>query len=177
MDDLSVYPVSAFEVRYKTDNASLPPLSAILSQPITLGVINNEYVVPPSLERKWVQLQKKADKMPARYKPRDIPTRKVTLAELNDDAVDAFRTSAIWAINEQVKAVLNDRGVIGVYVAPDSADIDSSGADLRGDKKTLALIIYTGVVHEVRTVGSGDRVSELNRINNPMHAGSWRTRR
>lgn len=170
VDDLSVYPVSSFDVRYKTENASLPPLSAILSQPITLGVINNEYVVPPSLERKWVQLQTKADKMPARYKPRDIPTRKVMLAELNDDAVDAFRTSAIWAINEQIKAVLNDRGVIGVYVAPDSADIDSSGADLRGDKKALTLIIYTGVVHEVRTVGSGDRVSEVNRINNPMHA-------
>src|SRR4051794_21085994 len=170
VEDGPAYPVSAFDVRYKTENPSLPSVESLLAHPITLGVINNEYVVPPALERKWIQLQPKAEKLPAGYRGRDIPTRKLTIAEINDEAVDQFHTSAIWAVNEQIKAYLNDRGVIGVYVAPDAAEIDTSGADHRGDKKLLTLVVYTGVVHEVRTVGSGDRVSEANRINNPVHA-------
>lgn len=170
VEDGPAYPVSAFDVRYKMENPSLPPVESILAHPIALGVINNEYVVPPSLERKWMQLQPKAEKLPAAYKGRDIPTRKLTIAELNDDAVDQFHASAIWAVNEQIKGFLNDRGVIGVYVAPDSAEINSSNNDVRGEKKSLTLRVYTGVVHEVRTVGSGDRVSEATRINNPVHA-------
>jgi hemolysin activation/secretion protein len=140
-----------------------------MAQPIKLGVLNNAYVVPPSLERKWVQLQPGAERIPPGYRGRDIPTRTVTLAELGNDAVDQFHVSAIWAINEQLKTFLNNRGVIGVYIVQDFADIDTSGIDRRQEKKTLGLVIYTGVVRQVRTVGSGDRVSETNRINNPMH--------
>jgi hemolysin activation/secretion protein len=169
VDDGPAYPVSAFEVKYKLENPSLPDVSALMAQPIKLGVLNNAYVVPPSLERKWVQLQPGAERIPPGYRGRDIPTRTVTLAELGNDAVDQFHVSAIWAINEQLKTFLNNRGVIGVYIVQDFADIDTSGIDRRQEKKTLGLVIYTGVVRQVRTVGSGDRVSETNRINNPMH--------
>lgn len=170
VDDGPTYPVSAFEVKYKLENASLPDVATLLAQPITLGILNNEYVVPPSLEWKWVQLsQPRSERMSAAYKGRDIPTRTVTLAELNDDAVDQFHASGIWAINEQLKSFLNDRGVVGVYIVQDFADVNRSGVDRRQDKKSLGLVIYTGVVRQVRTVGSGDRVIESNRIDNPMH--------
>jgi hemolysin activation/secretion protein len=171
VEDGPAYPISAFDVRYKAENASLPPVSVITARPITLGVIDGEYVVPPALERKWVQLQGGAVKSAMAYKPRQIEARQVTLDQLNDAAVDQFHTSAIWAVNEQIKSYLNERGVIGVYVAPDPDDVDTSGKDQRpADKKSLGVVIYTGVVREVRTVASGERVPEEKRINNPVHA-------
>jgi hypothetical protein len=119
VEDGPAYPISAFDVRYKAENASLPPVSVITARPITLGVIDGEYVVPPALERKWVQLQGGAVKSATAYRPRQIESRQVTLDQLSDAAVDEFHTSAIWAVNEQIKSYLNERGVIGVYVAPD----------------------------------------------------------
>src|SRR3954468_17008560 len=40
VNDGPAFPVSRFDIRYKTDNSSLPPLNALTAFPITLGVLN-----------------------------------------------------------------------------------------------------------------------------------------
>ena len=58
---------------------------------------------------------------------------------------------------EQVVNELGQRGLIGVYVAPDPAQIDpDTGADLRGDDTRLTLVIHTGRVRSVRTFTAGE---------------------
>ena len=170
VEDGPAYRVSAFDVQYNLENKSLPKTSEITGRTFALGVIDKRYVVPPSLERKWVQLQ--LGSVPGGYQARGIEEARVTLDSLNDEAVDEFHASAIWAINEQIKSFLGERGVLGVYVAPDPSDVDLSGSDLRKekDKTALTLKVYTGVVRDVRTVASGERVSQTARINNPAHA-------
>jgi hemolysin activation/secretion protein len=58
---------------------------------------------------------------------------------------------------EQIVGELGNRGLIGVYVAPEPTQIDpDTGADLRGDSTALTLVIHTGRVRSVRTFSAGE---------------------
>lgn len=77
------------------------------------------------------------------------------------------------AINDIAKAIvaeLNRRGIVGVLVAPDPAQIDpASGVDLREAGGALRLVIYVGVVTEIRSVGTGERFDEERVVNHSAH--------
>jgi hemolysin activation/secretion protein len=168
----NVYPISRFEIEYNRTHPKLPAVEEIMSQPFELGVMDDAYVVPTSLVRQWVKLQMEAEgkPMPEDYQPPQIPTRRITLNQLNDEQVDKFHFSAIWAIYDQIRAYLNKRDIVGVYVAPDEKDIGKDETDRRPpDRNALKLIIYAGVVKDVRTVASGDRVPTDQRLNNDIH--------
>ena len=172
--DGPAYDVSRFEIAYSRDHARLPAVEQIMSQPLEIGVIDGAYVVPPSLERRWAKLRQanpQAD-LPPEYEVRRIPTRRITLNQFDDQTVDKFHGSALWAIFDQVRAYLNSRDIVGVYVAPDEADIAKDETDQRPPERenALKLVINVGVVKDVRTVASGDRVSADERVDHPLHA-------
>ena len=59
---------------------------------------------------------------------------------------------------------------MGIYVAPDPAQISPSGEDLRPPgRTTLRIVITTALVSGVRTLAYGDRVDPAKRVNHPAH--------
>ncbi|MEM9661956.1 MAG: hypothetical protein AAF937_06565 [Planctomycetota bacterium] len=99
----------------------------------------------------------------------------LTLGELLDIRGVAIAPDAINAVADALVRELNRRGIVGVLVAPDPGLIDpETGEDLRnqgeGAGGELVLLIWVGVVEELRTVGSGDRRSaSADPVNHPAH--------
>jgi hemolysin activation/secretion protein len=78
--------------------------------------------------------------------------------------------SAIRKISVAIVDYFNKLGIIGVFVGPDRTQIDQRGQDIRPEGDTsLRLIIRTAVVAEMRSLASGSRVPDADRINNPVH--------
>ena len=97
----------------------------------------------------------------------------LTLGEVLEVRDLGIAPDAINAVADAVVRELNRRGIVGVLVAPDPRGIDpATGQDLReatpgGD---LVLLIWVGVVEELRTVGSGDRLRDgADPVNHPSH--------
>jgi hemolysin activation/secretion protein len=102
-----------------------------------------------------------------------IETVRLRLDDLSSVAEDRFTDGAMTLFAPAVVVELKKRGLVGVYVTPDPAQFRVEGGrviDQRpaGDT-SLRLLITTGIVTEVRTVGLGDRVPEDETINNPLH--------
>lgn len=160
-EDGPAFPISAFNLRYRTDHPDLPPIDDLASLEVTLGEANGVYVAPrPGAEPVTISLQ---DLTGAQRAPR------------------RFSVSAINAIGARIVSELNRRGIIGVLVAPDTDQIDpQSLADRRPQGlQTLNLDIWTRTVSQVRTLGAGqrwsrptargDRPSTENRIDHRVH--------
>jgi hemolysin activation/secretion protein len=162
------YLISSFKVTYNRQNSQLPRIEEIVGMKIELGQVADGYIVPPRLERRWLQVLGRTDE---NQKPHQVPTVTVRLVDFKNDA--NFYSSALWAIDEQIRAYLNKKNIIGVYAQPAGTDISTDpkdpGTDLRKDRTTMELVIYTGVVDDVRTVASGDRIPLAERINHPWH--------
>ena len=95
----------------------------------------------------------------------------ITLAQLLEIQNGSITTAALNAVAGAVVAQLNDRGIVGVLVAPDPSQIEpSTGEDLRREGGDLVLRIWVGLVSELRSVGTGTRFDESPVINHPAHA-------
>ena len=81
-----------------------------------------------------------------------------------------LNASEINNVCREIVAFFNSRGIIGVFVFVDPADIDASGVDRRAGRTTLRLVIRTSKVAKVRTVAAGGRLGEQDdKINNRAH--------
>ncbi len=151
--------VSEFELRYLSDDPQYPPIESLLSVPLELGVAPEGYVAARAgLER-------------ARF----------TLAEVPGLAMQQFCPSALQSVSEQLASHLIDQGLMGVYIRPAEADItispgqDAQGrpvfqvTDLRQDTTRLRYEVMIGTITVVRTVASGERVPDEDRLDNPVH--------
>jgi len=147
--DGAVYRVTRFELRYGRENPAHPPLSEVLDLEVRLGWTIEGYVAPRA----------------------GVPTETVRLSEVSGGPRQLFHGSAIRAIDEAIFAFFNERGIQGVQVVPDPADIEPrSNRDLRPEGRTvLTLVIWTGQLEELRTFASGERIPEEQRIDNPAH--------
>jgi hemolysin activation/secretion protein len=100
----------------------------------------------------------------------------ITPGEIGASGVEMFHASAIQHILEAVRDHFVAADLLGVYVAPDPMQINEFGEDLRAEDETaLTILITTGIVTELRTVASGERVEKgeiepAERINHPLHA-------
>ncbi len=99
----------------------------------------------------------------------------LTLGELLELRDLGIAPEAINGVADAVVREMNRRGIVGVLVAPDPAGIDpQTGRDLRPEREAagddLVLLIWVGVVEELRTVASGDRLDEsADPVNHPAH--------
>ena len=98
-----------------------------------------------------------------------------TPSEESNTGERGFTTAAIQRVNVAIVSELA-RNLIGLFQRSlTGRDIDEVTADdLRAEtdqeRTDLRLMIWTGVVNEVRSVASGDRVGDDGeRINNPIH--------
>jgi hemolysin activation/secretion protein len=92
--------------------------------------------------------------------------------EIEHGAPVRIYASGIRELDEQLVRSLNERGLIGVYVAPHDEDIDpTTGRDLRPEgRTTLRLVIYTGYTEGLRTFAAGGRLDEEDRSQSAAHA-------
>lgn len=151
------YKVRKFDLAYKRAHPNLPPIDDLELIPVELGLTKDGYMAPHA----------------------GLPTVVIRVGDTFGGVQTkgaTFFNSAIQAVSAAIVAELARRELIGLFVVPDSRDIDEVTADdLRAEgeeeRYDLRLVIWTGVVNQVRTVASGDRVSESDqRIDNPMHA-------
>lgn len=145
----AVYPVAGLRIGYQQLRNGAPNLTEAGGLPIVLGEGTSGYVAPGA-GGKQVTLR---------------------LADLAGSTPRTFHASAIRAIGEQLVHWFNDRGLVGVFVVPDPKQIDpADGRDLRPTgQKQLTLLVYLSVVKDLRTVASGARVPDAEKVNNPAH--------
>ena len=135
----------------------LPPLAEILQTTVALGNLGDAFVAPAP----------------------GVPPASAPLAKIAAD-VQKFHASAIVSVQRQIVKELNRRGFIGIFVAAHRDDMVVEAAregergmqveDLRpADRKALRLVVWTGVVTEIRTVAGGGRVAVEKRVNHPLH--------
>jgi hemolysin activation/secretion protein len=149
------YPVSAFELAFLREHPSHPLVIDLLAMPIQLGWTSQGYVAPRA----------------------DVPPVTITLSEAAIRPTETYYASALQHILVAIKDELVAQDLMGVYVAPDPSQIEpSTGKDLRAGNTTLVLVLTTGIVTQLRTMASGERVTDdgpiksEERINHPWHA-------
>ncbi len=91
------------------------------------------------------------------------------LADINKLSDKRFTASAIQVMSQQIVSYFNQQGIIGVAVGPHPADVNAKGEDLRKETQVLRMVARIGVVKEVRTLASGERIAMEERVNNPVH--------
>lgn len=142
------YPVNQIIMEYAEDHPGLPPLNEIMDTSVELTEVEGGYVAPRS----------------------DAPTQTVKIVELPTLRQSGLYGSAIRHINTQLVGKFNDKGYIGIYVAPHPDDISSQGDDIRPESQSaMRVLVRTGVITEVRTIASGKRIDIADRVNNPRH--------
>lgn len=151
--DGPTYPVSALHFRYLRENPLHPPLEPVMDLPVALGRVESGFVAPRE----------------------GVPAVTIILGEIGSGGVQMFHASAIQHILETVRDHFIAQDLLGVYVAPDPMQINEFGEDVREEEQTsLTIIITTGIVTELRTIASGERVEKgeikpAERIDHPLH--------
>lgn len=93
-----------------------------------------------------------------------------TVGQLCDGTSRTLSIRAVERVCAAVFAVMNNRGLVGVLVAPDPERVDWQTREVFDDVEAeLSILIYVAVVGEVRSVASGDRVKESDRVNSSKH--------
>jgi len=102
--------------------------------------------------------------------PRDgLPTVTLTFAELANQPVRDFYTSALLEMSAALVNEFNRRGVIGVFVAPLQVDLSTGGDRREAGQNGLTFEIYTARVSLVRSIARGKRIAQADRIDAPEH--------
>ncbi|HEV8606024.1 MAG TPA: ShlB/FhaC/HecB family hemolysin secretion/activation protein, partial [Tepidisphaeraceae bacterium] len=148
-EDGVAFRIDRFELEYVEKREGVPAINELMQVEIELGRTDDGYVAPRL----------------------GLPTVRFRLANASRQLFDRYYQSALLAIDTQIVRYFNAKGVIGVFVAQDSKDIDSdTGADLRPpNRRAMKIMILVGVVKELRTLASGARFPTGERVNNPAH--------
>lgn len=150
------YMVGAFVIRYALDHPSLPAIDDLLRAEVKLGRTDNGYVAPSE----------------------GIPTETLTIEDVSLMPPQRWSSRAVFAVSKAILSEMNKLGVIGVTVSPVEAEFGPPGEgdpdwgkDLRKPgNSAITLVIKTGLVSEMRTIGFGERIPFERRINAEEHA-------
>jgi len=141
------YPVTEVKIGYKFPHPAQPPVGDLLNSEIKLGVAEDGYVAP---------------------RP-GVPVVSVKLGDIGKSGPQKLYSSGIKAVYNHILQVFSARGIIGVFVVVDAADITANDADVRnGERTSLQFVVVTSVVKQVRTVAIGE-ASTADRVDNPRH--------
>ena len=130
----------------------LPPIEELMSMKIEMGMAADGFVAPRA----------------------GFPRYVLRLDEVPGLSTQEFHASALAAITSHLVDFFRAKGLIGIYVMPDSGQIAERALedneriweDLRGEDKTLRIAIWTAVATHLRSLAFGERVSADERINN-----------
>jgi hemolysin activation/secretion protein len=156
-EDGARYPVSRFVLEYRTEHAQHPPIDDLLSAKVKLGVVPDGFVAFRE----------------------GLPSVSIRIGEVVEGSGGTFYRSALNSVARAIVEDFNRRGYIGIFVQLNPEDIEeTTGEDLRGGKRTdLRMIIWTGIVKNVRTIAGGERLASaieagrVDRVNpaDPVH--------
>lgn len=147
--------VGVFLLEYERPHPGFPSIDDLLMAQVTLGLTDDGYVAPGG----------------------GVETVTLSLMDIPLQPAMRYSSRALAAVQRAVVAEMNAFGIIGVTVSPTEQEFEPGvdedpewGKDLRRPgQTTLTLVIRAGVVSEIRTLASGDRVPFEERINNPLH--------
>ncbi|MFG0304808.1 MAG: hypothetical protein ACF8Q5_01200 [Phycisphaerales bacterium JB040] len=147
--DVGPYPVGELTARYLEEHPDHPPIEELFRTEVVLSLAPGGWIAEDT-----------------RFETRRVPIGQLTNLETTD-----FYFSALLAVNEAIRDALLDRGLIGVLVAadPNAIRLRDLEDNRPVDDDSLDLVIFTGVVREVRTLAFGARVGDEVRENNPVH--------
>jgi hemolysin activation/secretion protein len=124
--------------------------------PLTLGIVDGRFTSPDRAKQ----------------------TVHLRLKDLAYPSPAPYHISAIASILKQVADHMNQLGLIAVLPHTDPAQLQEVRQpdgrvefkdDRQGGDKSLRIVVQLGVVTNVRTIASGDRVSSKDRVNAPQH--------
>ncbi len=107
-----------------------------------------------------------------------VPVLRMRLGDLSGGMLQDFHAGALLRINQALVRWFNiNRKVVGVYVAPHAEDIREETTDdgqvvlkdIRGDRTSLRIVVWIGVVGKLRTIASGSRIPAEDRIDSAKH--------
>lgn len=143
-----VFVVSAFVPQYLRDHPQLPPPDSVLDTTVKLSRDGDAFAAPV----------------------KGVPAEKFRLRDLNGSP-HSFHASALQTILEAIRDQYLAHNYMGVFVAPDPFEINENGDDLRaGNDRSLHLVITVGIVNQLRTLASGERILPADRVDNKAHA-------
>lgn len=147
-EDGPAYPISEFIPLFVREHEGLPSIEYVLETHVRLGLTAEGYVASRA----------------------DMPVVLLRLGDLVERPVVVFYASAVQQVLEAVRDRLVTWELMGVFVAPHPDDISDQGTDLRAEgEDSLRLLMTTGIVTELRTLASGERIRASERINHPLH--------
>lgn len=150
------YLVSAIVVKYANEHPQLPAVDDLLQREVRLGWRDGGYV-------EYSEGEEEAN---------------VLLADIAIKPPVRFSSRALLAVSRALVDELNERGIIGVSVAPSDAEFavpeegdPAWGKDVRkAGRNAVTLLVRTGIVTELRTIALGERFPGADRVDNPAHA-------
>jgi hypothetical protein len=167
------YPVSKFVITYASENPGHPDPESILSKAVVkLGTVGGGYVEPRE----------------------GVPTVELRVSDIANQPMQRFNLLALSVVVKSIFEAYRSEGLVGVVVDasgdiylpmrrdPQTGEVSldrndpNVGKDLRPEKRPgaateLHLTVFTGVVTQVRTQATGDRIGpDEDRIDNPAHA-------
>lgn len=135
--------ITGFRPAYAEGHPDIVPVEEVLDAPIKLADIGDAYGPPQ----------------------RGAAYTSGTLRTIAAEGGSVFQPGAIKAINTQLVKYFNERGVVGIFVVPDSQDL----ANARTTPTEIDLTVHVALVGEIRTLGAGLRKHGDERENNKAH--------
>lgn len=148
-EDGRTYTVTEVRLRYLVAHPKLPAIESMQNVRITLGVTDSGYVAA---------------------RP-GVVTQTLTLSQFDAQTPRKLYATALQQLLVSVRDELVDNaGLMGVFVTPDPTQINEQGEDLRGPGEThLNVVIAVALSTEVRTLAFEKRIDPEQRINHPDH--------
>lgn len=149
------YLVSAFVIRYAAEHPSVPPLDDLQKREVVLGRTADGYVAPGG----------------------GVEEVTTTIEDIALAPPQKWTSRALFQVSKAILDEMNQRGVVGVTVAPIDTEFGPPeegdpdwGKDLRRPgQSAVTLVVRFGVVTEMRTLAFGDRIPFEQRIDAPQH--------
>ncbi len=148
-EDGRAYTVSSIRPRFLVQHPKLPAAEALGAVQVTLGVTEQGYVAA---------------------RP-GLATETLSLSQFDDQTPRTLYASALQQVLVATRDhMVNNVGIMGVFVTPDPTQVNEQGEDLRGPGEThLNIVIATALATEVRTLAFQKRIDPEERVNHPDH--------
>lgn len=147
--EVGPFPVDSIDLVYQEEHPGHPTIDEMMNVRVELT----------RMESGWVAARAGGE------------SETITLAEIPSLDQQQFYASALRSIVLALRDEMINRDLLGVYVAVDPQDILSADfVDNRNiNDNSLTILLFTGIVREVRTLASGDRIAIEERENHPLH--------
>lgn len=151
LSEQPTYKVTRFLIEYRNEHPQNPSAEQVLEAPVVLGASPEGYVSPGAADR----------------------TATIRLRDITPVNPGTFSAGGLSSVARSIVTELQKQGLASIIVQLHPDDINAeTGVDMRPDGNLdLRLIVWTGVVGQVRSVAAGDRfekaiaAGELERIN------------